>query len=115
MLLLEGHFSINLRLNGRLNGQYLRKSPIEGRKFLDSIIEYATFIVKPRPLWEVRKSGYEDLLAYPSPSTFLDLAIEPLPEPEILEGEEIRHLKFSSQFEDDPSKNHRNTSNFFDT
>jgi hypothetical protein len=31
-----------------------------------------------------------------------------------LEGEEIRPPKFPSQFKDDPSRNHKNTSNLFD-
>jgi hypothetical protein len=39
-------------------------------------------------------------------------AIEPSPKPGTSEGE-IRPPKFSSQFEDDPYRSHRNTSNLF--
>jgi hypothetical protein len=98
-------------------GVFLHKSPVEGREILDSIIEYTTFAVKPRPLREERKSSHEDLLAVesdPPPSTSSDSAIKPSFEPGILEGEEIQPSKFPSQFEDDPSRNHTNTSNFFD-
>jgi hypothetical protein len=104
-------------LDALAGGSFLHKSPAEGTKFLDSIIEYTTFTVKRRPLREQRKSCHEDRLAVefdPSPSTSSDLAIAPSPEPGTPEGEEIRSLKFPSQFEDDPSRNHRNTLNFFD-
>jgi hypothetical protein len=86
---------------------FLHKSPAEGWKFLDSIIEYTTFRLKTRPLQEERKSSHEDLLVAesdPSPSIFSDSAIEPSPDPGTSKGEEIQPLKFSAQFEDDPSR-----------
>jgi hypothetical protein len=51
----------------------------------------------------------------PSPPRSSDSAIELSPKPGTSEGEEIQPPKFPSQFEDDPSGNHENTSNFFDT
>jgi hypothetical protein len=75
-------------------------------EILENIIKYISFAVKPKPLREEHKSSHEDLLVAksdPSPSTSLDSSIEPSPEPGTSEGEEIRPLKFPSQFEDDPS------------
>jgi hypothetical protein len=46
-------------LNAISKGSFFHKSPAEGRKILDSIIEYTTFRVKPRPLQEERKSSHE--------------------------------------------------------
>jgi hypothetical protein len=58
--------------------------------------------------------SHEDVLAAEfdtSPSTSSDLATEPSPEPRTPKEEEIQPLEFSSRFEDDPSRNIRNTSN----
>jgi hypothetical protein len=100
-------------LDSITGGVLLHKILAEGREILDNIIEYTTFVVKPKILQEERKSSHEDLLAAESdlsPSTSLDSAIEPLLEPGTSEGEDIRPLKFPSQFEDDPSRYHKNTS-----
>jgi hypothetical protein len=92
-------------VNGIVGGSFLHKSLAKGREILDSIIEYTTFKVKPKPLQEEHKSSHEDLLAAesdPSPSTPSDSAIEPSPEPGTSKGEEILSPKSPSQFEDDP-------------
>jgi hypothetical protein len=75
-----------------IGGVPLHKISAEGREILDNIIKYITFAVKPKPLQEERKSRYKDLLAAesdPLPSTSLDSAIEPSPEPGTSEGEDI--------------------------
>jgi hypothetical protein len=59
---------------------------------LDNIIKYTTFVVKPKPLREERKSSHKDLLGAEydlSTSTSSDSGIEPSPEPGTSEGEEI--------------------------
>ena len=57
------------------------------------------------------------LVTEPNPlsSTSLDSALESSPELGTSEEEEIQLPLFSSRFEDDPSGNHRNTSNPIDT
>ena len=98
-------------------GSFLHMSLAECREILDSIIKCTTFTTKPKSFREDRKSSQEDLLATESnssPSTSSDSAIEPSTKSETSEEGEIQPLKFPSQFEDDPSGNHRNTSNFFD-
>jgi hypothetical protein len=72
------------------------------------------FTVKCESLQEERKSSQEDLPAAesnPLPSTSLDSAIGPSPEPRTLKEEEIQPSMLSSRFEDDSSGTLRNTSN----
>jgi hypothetical protein len=76
-----------------------------------------SFMVKSKPLREECESSHEDPLAAesnPSTPTSSHSAIEPSTELGTSKGEETQPPEFPSQFEDDPSRNHRNTSNFFD-
>jgi hypothetical protein len=80
-------------------GAPFHKIIAKGMEILDNIIKYTTFVVKPKPLREERKSSHKDLLAAefdPSPSTFSNSAIEPSPKPGTSEGEEIQPPKFPS-------------------
>ena len=82
-------------------GSFLHKSPTEGWEILDNIMKYTNFILRHEHLQEERNSNQEDLLAAESnPSPYTSLEIQP--------------SMFSSHFEDDPSGNNKNTSNFFD-
>ncbi|RLM61855.1 hypothetical protein C2845_PM14G07880 [Panicum miliaceum] len=95
----------------------LHKIPAEGSKILDHIFKNTCFVVKSKPLREECESSHENLLAAesdPSPSISSHSAIEPSTEPGTSEGEETQPPKFPSQFEDDPSRNHKNTSNLID-
>ena len=95
-------------------GLFLLKSLAEAREFLDNIDEYSTFMSRHKHLQEEHKSSQEDFLAAepnPSSSTPSDSALEPSSEPGTSEEEEIRPPIFPSQFEDDPSRTLKNTSN----
>jgi hypothetical protein len=98
-------------------GVSLHKIPAEGSEILGHISKNTSFMVKSKPLREECESSHEGLLAAesdPSPSTSSHSAIEPSTKLGTSEGEEIRPPKFPSQFKDDPSRKHRNTSNAFD-
>jgi hypothetical protein len=98
-------------------GASLHEILAEGSKILDRISKNTSFIVELKPLREECESSHEDPLAAdsdPSPSTSSHSAIEPSTEPRTSKGEVTQPLKFPSQFEDDLSRNHKNSSNLLD-
>ena len=103
-------------LDSITGGVPLQKFPVDVNKILDYITEYTSLLAESDPLREECDSMREDFLVTehnPLSSTSLDSALESSPEPGTSEEEEIRLPLFSSRFEDDPSRNSRNTSNLF--
>ena len=99
-------------------GSFLHRSPTECWEILDDFMISTDFTISCEPLQEECKSSQEDLPiaeSNPSTSTSLDSAVELTPEPRTSEEEEIQPSMFLSQFEDNPSRNNKNTSNFFNT
>ena len=104
-------------LNSITGGVPLHKFPAEVNKILDYIAEYTSLSAEYDPLQEECELTQEDfLVAEPNPSSLIsrDSSIESSPEPGTSEGEEIQAPMFSSQFEDESTENHENTSNLID-
>jgi hypothetical protein len=104
-----------LDLNVAAGGLFAQTTPTEGREILYCLLENSSVPTDHnKPHQEESESSHESLSTAKSKLSFLtpqDSSVEPSPEPRTPKEEEIHHLKFSSQFEDDPSGNIRNTSN----
>jgi hypothetical protein len=109
------HIKSALDLDVAAGGSFAHKTRMEGREILARLLEKSSFptdhnephrqesdLIHERP--STAKSEF-------SPFASQDSSIEPSPEPRTLKEEEIQPSKFSFQFEDDPSRNFRNTSN----
>src|SRR6185312_15510418 len=85
------------------------------RDILDSFLEDSFFAADlSESRWEESTSSHESFStpeSEPSSSTSQYSFVEPSPEPQTPKEEEIQPSEFSSQFEDDPSGNIKNTSN----
>jgi hypothetical protein len=96
-----------------MGGSFMHKTTSEGEALLDHILENTSFIealptAKPSSCVEVPLiESASLLLTYPNSTT------EPSPEPGTMEEEEIQHLEYPFEFEDDLFKDFRNTSNYF--
>ena len=92
------------------------RTPEEGRDILNSFLEDSFFSTDhSEPCQEESASSHESLSppeSEPSSSTSQYSFVEPSPEPRTPKEEEIQPSEFSSRFEDDPSGNIKNTSNY---
>ena len=96
-------------------GSFAHKTLAEGMEILEIISENTSFIAESTPSQEQCKSRHEDNLAAEpdrSLSIPLDSALEPSPEPRILEKEEIQTPELHFKFEDDLLENFGNTSTY---
>jgi len=79
------------------------------------ILTNTSFVAESTPFQEQHKSSHEDILAAEpdhSLSIPLDSALQPSPEPRVLEKEEIQTPELHLKFEDDPFEGFENTSNY---
>jgi len=96
-------------------GSFYHKTLAEGMEILEIITENTSFAAESVPFHEQHKSCHEDILGAKSDHSLsipLDSALEPSPEPRVLEKEEIRTPELHFKFEDDLSENFENTSNY---
>ena len=74
-------------------GSFAHKTLTEDMEILEIINENTSFVAESTPFQEQHKSSHEDILAAEpdhSLSIPLDSALEPSPEPRVLEKEEIQ-------------------------
>ena len=91
----------------------MHRTPTEGREILDHILGNSSSTAYPCEPQQESQSHLESSSSAESyPYTSQDLSVEPSPEPRTSKEEEIQPSKFSSQFEDDPYEDLRNTLNF---
>ena len=106
-----------LELDDASRGWFLHTTPEERRDILDSFFDDSFFSTDhSEPRREESALSHESLStpeSEPSSSTSQYSSVEPSPEPRTPEEEEIQPSEFSSRFEDDPSRNIKNTSNHF--
>jgi len=96
-------------------GSFAHKTLTEDMEILEIINENTSFVAESTPFQEQHKSSHEDILAAEpdhSLSIPLDSALEPSPEPRVLEKEEIQTPELHLKFEDDPFEGFENTSNY---
>ena len=94
-------------------GSFMHRTPTEGREILDHILGNSSFVTYPcEPQQEPQSHLESPSSAKLYPCTSQDTSVELSPEPRTSKEEEIQPSKFSSQFEDDPYEDLRNTSNF---
>ena len=98
--------------NGRQQS-FTHKTLAEGMEILEIITENTSFAAESVPFHEQHKSCHEDILGAKSDHSLsipLDSALEPSPEPRVLEKEEIRTPELHYKFEDDPFEDFKTTS-----
>ena len=94
-------------------GLFVHRTPTEGREILDHILENSSFVAYPCEPQQDSQSHLESPSSVEFyPCTSQDSSVELSPEPRISKEEEIQPSKFSSQFEDDPYEDLRNTLDF---
>ena len=97
-------------------GSFAHKTLAKGMKIIEIISENTSFVAESTPSQEQHNSSHEDILAAEpnrSLSIPLDSALEPSPEPRVLEKEEIRTPELHSKFENGHFEDFENTSNYF--
>jgi hypothetical protein len=90
-----------LHLDVTAGGSFAHKTPSEVRKILDRITENTSFVAMSISSREEHTSSHEDVLAAESdlsPSTSLDSALEPSPEPRVPKKEEIHPPELPFEF-----------------
>ena len=94
-------------------GSFVHRTPTEGREILDHILVNSSFVAYPcKPQQESQSHLESPSSAEFYPCTSQDLSVEPSPEPQTSNEEEIQPSKFSFQFEDDPYEDIRNPLNY---
>ena len=96
-------------------GSFAHKILAKGMEILEIISENASFIAESTPSQEQHKSSHVGILAAEpdrSLSIPLDSALEPSPEPRVLDKEEIRTPELHFKFEDDLFEDFENTLNY---
>ena len=96
-------------------GCFAHKTPIDGIDILDRIAKNTSFIAESIPFQEECKSSHEDILVAKSdrsPPISLYSTIEPSPEAQVSEEEDVQPLELPFQFEDDLFEDFENISNY---
>ena len=104
-----------LKLDIAARGSFAQKTPTEGRKILDFLLENSSFPTNHNePIQQEYESRQDELIAAessPSTSTSVDSAIGLMPDTGTSGEEEIQPPKFCVRFEDEPLRNIQNTLN----